>query len=123
MQHPHESHWKASKTILRYICGTVQFRIHYSTRETPLLVGFIDFDWTGDPDDQNSTGYVFTLGSGPINWACKKQSAIALSSAEAEYRAAVQASTEATWLRQILSEFGFEQQHTTTLWCDNQSAL
>eukprot|EP00253_Pinus_taeda_P028537 PITA_28537 len=60
---------------------------------------------------------------GPITWACKKQAAISLSSAEAEYRGAVEASKEALWLRQILSEFGFEQQHPTTLWCDNQSAI
>eukprot|EP00253_Pinus_taeda_P024439 PITA_24439 len=60
---------------------------------------------------------------GPITWACKKQAAISLSSAEAEYRGAVEASKEAWWLRQILSELGFEQQHPTTLWCDNQSAI
>lgn len=124
MQHPHENHWKAAKRILQYIRGTVQFEIHYSAGATPLLVGFIDSDWAGDPDDQKSTiGYVFTLGLGPITWACKKQSALALSSAEVEYRATVQASKEAMWLRQILSEFGFEQQHPTTLWCDNQSAI
>ena len=96
------------------------FRIHYSTGETPLLVGFIDSNWVGDPDDWKSTAsYVFTLGSGPITWACKKQSALALSFVEVEYRATVQASKEAMWFRQILSEFGFEQQHATTLWCDN----
>ena len=73
MKHPHESHWKATKRILRYIRGTVQFEIHYSTGATPLLVGFTDSDWAGDPDDQNSTtGYVFTLGSGHITLACKK---------------------------------------------------
>eukprot|EP00253_Pinus_taeda_P008523 PITA_08523 len=66
---------------------------------------------------------VFTLGSGPITWACKKQAAISLSSVEAEYRGAVEASKEALWLRQILSELGFEHQHPTTLWCDNQSAI
>jgi hypothetical protein len=27
------------------------------------------------------------------------------------------------WLRQILSEFGFQQQHPTSLWCKNQSAI
>eukprot|EP00253_Pinus_taeda_P005010 PITA_05010 len=69
---------------------------------------------------ESTAGYVFTLGSGPITWACKKQAAISLSSAEAEYRGAVEASKEALWLRQDLSEFGFEQQHPTTLWCDNQ---
>eukprot|EP00253_Pinus_taeda_P025381 PITA_25381 len=73
--------------------------------------------------EKSTAGYVFTLGSGPITWACKKQAAISLSSAEAEYRGAVEASKEALWLRQILSDFGFEQQHPTTLWCDNQSAI
>eukprot|EP00253_Pinus_taeda_P016179 PITA_16179 len=72
---------------------------------------------------ESTVGYVFTLGSGPITWACKKQGAIFLSLAEAEYRGAVEASKEALWLRQILSEFGFQQQHPTTLWCDNQSAI
>eukprot|EP00253_Pinus_taeda_P004283 PITA_04283 len=96
-----------------------------SNAETsPVLVGFTDSDWAGDPDDRKSiVGYVFTLGSGPITWACKKQAAISLSSAEAEYRGTVEASKKASWLRQILSEFGFQQQHPTTLWCDNQSAI
>eukprot|EP00253_Pinus_taeda_P033245 PITA_33245 len=117
-------HMEESKRILRYVRGTIQFGIHYNAKETPLLVGFTDSDWAGDPDDRKSTaGYVFTLGSGPITWACKKQAAISLSSAEAEYRGAVEASKEALWLRQILSELGFEQQHPTTLWCDNQSAI
>eukprot|EP00253_Pinus_taeda_P025309 PITA_25309 len=124
MQTPRESHWKAAKRILRYVCATVQFGIHYSAEASPLLVGFTDSDWAGDTDDRKSTaGYVFTLGSGPITWACKKQAAISLSSAEAEYRGSVETSKEALWLRQILSEFAFQQQHPTTLWCDNQSAI
>eukprot|EP00253_Pinus_taeda_P020539 PITA_20539 len=124
MQNSRESHWKAAKRILRYVRGTVQFGIHYSAKAAPLLVGYTDSDWAGDPDDRKSTtGYVFTLGSGPITWACKKQGAISFSSAEAEYRGVVEASKEALCLRQILSEFGFEQQHPTTLWCDNQSAI
>jgi hypothetical protein len=82
------------------------------------LVGFTDSDWANGPDDRKSTaGYVFSLGSGPVTWACKKQQAISLSSAEAEYRAMVNESQEALWLRQILSEFGFQQQHPTILWC------
>eukprot|EP00253_Pinus_taeda_P030197 PITA_30197 len=75
----------------------------------PLLVGFIDSDWAGDPDDWKSiAGYVFTLGSRLITWVYKKQSAIYLSSVEAEYCGAVEASKEALWLRQILLEFGFQ---------------
>jgi hypothetical protein len=110
MQTPHESHWKAAKRILRYAHDTVQFGIHYSSGGTPLLVGFTDSDWVDDPDDWKSiVGYVFSLGSGLVTWACKKQQAIALSSTEAEYRAAVNDNQEALWLQQILSDFGFEQ--------------
>eukprot|EP00253_Pinus_taeda_P027589 PITA_27589 len=73
MQNPRESHWKAAKRILRYVRGTVQFGINYSAKEAPLLVGFTDSDWAGDPNDRKSTiNYVFTLGSGPITWDCKK---------------------------------------------------
>eukprot|EP00253_Pinus_taeda_P033577 PITA_33577 len=107
---------------LHYFLGlqVLQFKEEASL----LLVGFTDSDWVGDPDDRKSTaGHVFTLGSGPIAWACKRQCAISLSSAEAEYCGAVEASKEALWLRQILLEFGFQQQHLTTLWCDNQSVV
>jgi len=67
MKTPHEIHWKAAKRI-------VQFGIHYSLGGNPLLVGFTNSDCIDDPDDHNSTaGYVFSLGLGPVNWACKKQ--------------------------------------------------
>eukprot|EP00253_Pinus_taeda_P016443 PITA_16443 len=91
---------------------------------SPLLVGFTDSYWAGDPNVRKSiAGYVFTLGSRPITWACKKQSAISPSSVEAEYHGIVEVSKEALWLCQIVSEFGFEQQYPTTLWCDNQCAI
>jgi hypothetical protein len=92
MKKPHEIHWKATKRILHYVCGTVQLRIHYSSRGTPLLIGFTYSHWVDDPDDRKSiASYVFKLGLGLVTWACKKQQAIALSSAEVEYRASVNA--------------------------------
>ena len=64
-----------------------------------MLAGFTDSNWASNPDDRNSTiGYVFSLGYGPITWACRKQQALALPLAEAEYQAAVNASQEALWL-------------------------
>jgi hypothetical protein len=62
MQTPYVSHWKETKRVLRYIQHIVQFGMHYSSRGTPLLVGLIDFDWAGDPDDWKSiVGYVSVL--------------------------------------------------------------
>ena len=66
-----------------------------------MLAGFTDSYWADDPDDRKYTaGYVFSMGFGPVTWACKKQQALAISLAEVEYRDAVNSSQEALWLRQ-----------------------
>ena len=83
--------------------------IFYKEKSNLDLIGFTDSDWEGDNTEQNSTsGYVFILIEGPISWLSKKQSAIALSSIEAEYIGVVNATTQCLWLQGILGECGFE---------------
>ena len=74
----------------------MQFNLGYIQFEgAPLLLGFTSSDCNSNLDDQKSTiGYVFTLGSKPITWACREKSAFALSLAEAEYHAVIHASNE-----------------------------
>ena len=63
------------------------------------LSGYTDVDWAGSIADKKSTyGCCFSLGSAMISWQSKKQSSIALITAEAEYIAAWFASCEAIWL-------------------------
>ena len=119
---PRENHWNAGMRILRYIRGTQEYGINYSTGKT--LTGFCDSDWAGDVDSRRSvTGYCFTLGSGCISWISKKQPTVALSSTEVEYKAACFAACEAWWLRRILSDMGEGQQQLTILHCDNHSCM
>ena len=88
------------------------------------LIGFTDSDWAGDNTDQKSTsGYVFMLTKGPISWSSNKQSAIALSSTEAEYRGVVSAATQCLWLQGLLGECGFESEYSSTIYYDNQSTI
>lgn len=103
---PHKSHWKAVKCILRYITGTIRFGIQYSIGSLEL-VSFKYFNWVGSVDDWKSTSrFLYHFGYAPIAWSCKKQSTIALYSAEDEYRAAVLASHEVLWIQKLLTEFG-----------------
>lgn len=121
---PHENHWHAGKRVLRYIAGTLDYGITYTRGGDSNLVGFCDSDWAGDIDGRRSvTGYCFSLGSGVISWISKKQPTVALSSTEAEYKAACFASCEALWLRRLLGDMGAVQQQTTVLLCDNQSCI
>ena len=73
--------------------------IFYKAKFDLDLIGFADNYWAGDNTDRKSTlGYVFILAEGPISWSSKKQSAIALSSTEAEYRGVVNVATQCLWL-------------------------
>ena len=98
MDQPHEIHWKAAKRILHFVKGTRTHGIFYKANSDLELIGFNDSDWAGDSTDRKSTGYVFILTEGPISWSSKKQSAIALSSIELEYRGVVNAATQCLWL-------------------------
>ena len=63
------------------------------------------------------------LAEGPISWSSKKQSAIALSSIEVEYRGVVNAATQCLWLQGILRECGFKSEFSTIIYCDNQRTI
>ena len=104
---PEACHMAAAKRVLRYLKGTRSFRLHYGgeNRDLPLS-GLSDADWAGDKKDRASvSGFVWSLGGGPISWSSKKQNCIALSTTEAEYIALTRAIQEGIWLRQSLSQF------------------
>jgi hypothetical protein len=57
-----------------------------------------------------------------ISWQSRKQSSIALSTAEAEYIDACSASCEAIWLRKLLTGL-FDLEMRAAILCDNQSCI
>ena len=124
---PTKSHWTAVKRILRYIKGTLDLGLLYSNGESVNLVGFSDADWAGDQNDRKSTsGYIFQLSNGAVSWRSKKQSCVALSTAEAEYMALSSAFQEAAWMRQLLSGLigiQVDSLGPTLIFEDNQSTI
>lgn len=123
MHCPSKQHFGAAKRILRYIASTTSYGIWYSKQENFELLGYSDSDWAGAKGDMESTsGNCFTLGSGIVTWASKKQAIVALSSTEAEYMAATTA-CQAVWLRRVLSDLNQMQHQATTIFCDNISTI
>ena len=60
-----EMHLKASKRILRYLKGIIDYGVKFEKRQEFKLYGFSDSDWARSIDDTKSTsGYCFSLGSG-----------------------------------------------------------
>jgi hypothetical protein len=60
---------------------------------------------------------------GAISWSSKLQPFVSLSTTEAEYIAACEAGKEILWLRNCLTEFGYNVDTPSILRIDNQSAL
>ena len=74
MESSKDSHWHAGKRILRYVSGTKDLSIMYSTSENFKLIGYTNSDNGGNIDDRKSTsGYAFHFGTGVVSWASKKQ--------------------------------------------------
>ncbi|CAH9110456.1 unnamed protein product [Cuscuta europaea] len=123
MHCPSTLHWQAVKRVLRYLKGTTHFGIYISAHTPLSLHAFADADWAGDTDTRHSTSaYVIFIGRNPISWSSKKQTTVARSSTEAEYRAIAGATAELTWIRNLLKDLHISPPRAPTVYCDNLSA-
>jgi hypothetical protein len=104
MVEPRHVHWIAVKHVLRYLRGTIGYRLRYVSDVEMKLQGYTNSDWAGSAVDRKSTlGCCFSLGSGVISQLRRKQMSVALSTAEAKYIVASVASREEVWLRKLLA--------------------
>ncbi|XP_028089056.1 uncharacterized protein LOC114289504 [Camellia sinensis] len=124
MEKPKMPHLKATKRILRYVKGIIEYELFYSSTKKSKLVGYRDSDWAGNVDDRKSTaGLVFCLRDTAFTWPLKKQPIVTLSTCEVEYVAIVAGECHAIRLRNLLKEVQEPQQEATEIYVDNTSAI
>ncbi|RVW81314.1 Retrovirus-related Pol polyprotein from transposon TNT 1-94 [Vitis vinifera] len=122
MSRPGKQHWEAVKWILRYLKGSLDTCLCFTSASLKLQ-GYVDADLAGDIDSRKSTtGFVFTLGGTAISWTSNLQKIVTLSTIEAEYVAATEAGKEMIWLHGFLDELG-KKQEMGILHSDSQSAI
>jgi hypothetical protein len=125
---PSPTHWSAVKHIFRYLKGTIRLVLTYGGDDTeitkdPDLTQYVDADHGSNYHRKSISGYVSTIAGGAVAWSSKKQSTVALSTAEAEYVAASHAAKQALWHGYLLDEIGITQPQKSILWSDNQAAI
>ena len=117
-------HYAVVLRILRYLKGTIFDDLHFSSHSSLTLQAYLDTDCAGDPTDRRfTTGYCFLLGDSFISWRSKKQTVVARSSTETEYRALIVTTTKLIWLHWLLQDLGVDYSTATKLHCDNRSAI
>ena len=72
---------------------------------------------------RSTSGYVILLNGAAISWKSKRQSIIALSSAEAEFVAASSLVQEIVYCRKLLAALGYGQSQPTVVYEDNATAI
>ena len=121
---PSKEHWTAVKRIMRYLKGTIDYGLCYDRSSPGECVRYSDADWAGDLKDRKSTsGYLFQICGTAVSWRSKKQTCVALSTAEAEYMALASAAQEAIWLQHLVGDLGNKPVDPMVLYEDNQSAI
>nr|GEV81748.1 copia protein [Tanacetum cinerariifolium] len=117
------SHLEAVKRIFRYIKGTSHLGLWYPKGTGLETIVYADSNHTRDYVDHKSTSGVCTfVGCCLTSWFSKKQTALAISTTEAEYVSARKACQQALWMKQALVDYNVKLDDVPVLF-DNKGAI
>lgn len=107
MLSPWELHMEAIYRILCYLKSSSGKELLFSRHDHLKIKAYTDVDWVGSIMDWRSTlGYCTFVGSNLVIWPSNKQSVVAKSNVEAEFRAMAHEVCETLWFKIILKELG-----------------
>lgn len=119
-----EDHWKMVKTILRYIASKLHYGLQFDKFENLDITAFYDADWGANLyDRQSTTGFCIYLGSILINQGAKKQTVVARSSINVEYKSLANTVAEIAWVKSLLSELAIPIKGAPSIYYDNLSMV
>jgi len=147
MSCPGEEQVAAAKQVIKYLYATKDYGITYTRKlagaphlfmhvrknrtavedesgDSRIVVSYADADLAGDVDTRKSTtGFGALLCGGLICWTSKLQSTVALSTAEAETNAGVEAVKQLMHIRLFLQELDQIQDSPSVVFEDNNAAI
>ena len=91
--------------------------------ETPELHAYADASWANELCHHSVSGYAWFYAGGLILHVSKKQTTVALSSAEVEYMAVTHVVQEGLWLRPLFSELSLPFQAPIRIFLDNTGVI
>lgn len=112
--------------MLRYLGGTITQGLilaPYNPLHKSSLRAYRDSDWASDSDDMRSTsGSCVYFKLNLVSWSSKKQSLVARSNTETEYKALEHTTYEVLWKYSLLNELHISYLPLALLY-DNLSAI
>ena len=110
MAAPTVEHQETLKRLVRYCSGRPRAELRFHVQKLPPIVQiFVDSDWAGDVQSRRSTtGLVAQMGGHLVRHNSTMQTAIGLSSGEAEYYALCRGAATGLGMCSHLKDFGYE---------------
>nr|GEU80092.1 copia protein [Tanacetum cinerariifolium] len=122
-ENPKTTHLEAVKRIFRYIKGTTHLGLWYPKETERETIVYVDSDHAGDYVVRKSTSGVCTfMGCCLTSRFAKKQTALAISTTEAEYVSAGKACQQALWMKKALIDYDIRLDDVLIM-CDNKGAI
>ena len=111
--------------ILGYLAGTKILGITYckpkdDAKDKNLFHGFANAAYENKFDLKSTTGYIFKVAGGAINWKLRKQRIIALSSTKGRIRRAFEGIIRAVMVRKPVRRIGISQESSMIVKGDNE---
>ena len=123
MDKPTKVHWDAAMMVLRYLKSSPGKGLLFKRNPSLDVVAYTDADYAGSVEDRKSTsGFCVFVGGNLVTWRSKKQTVVARSSAESEYRAMAQTAAEIMWVKSVLTELQEKVSLPMLMMCDNRAA-
>ncbi|GJZ66372.1 hypothetical protein Tco_0623068 [Tanacetum coccineum] len=120
---PKESHLIVVKRIFMYMKGTLNLGLWYPKGSGFDLKAYSDSDYVGCNLNRKSTsGGCQILGGKLVCWSAKKQSSVAMSSAEVKYVAAARCCAQVLWIKSQLADYDVLYDNVL-IFCDNTSVI
>ncbi|GBO06054.1 Retrovirus-related Pol polyprotein from transposon TNT 1-94 [Araneus ventricosus] len=116
---PTKDDWKHVERIYIYLRGTSNVGLLYKSHVQTEFSVSSDADHASDEKTRRSTSGMVSMNScSAITWRSRLQHSVAISSFEAEYVAASEASNQLVWLKLLFKEL-FEYDGSPFLYVDN----
>lgn len=119
--------WNEAKRVLRYLKGTSTLSLVLKSHVPNIegdIVTYTDADFAGYRKDcKSNSGYVVFYNGAPIDWTCRKQDSVSLSSCESEYISLAETCQELLWIKRLIQEVLNKTISPPIVKEDNQSAI
>ena len=122
---PTKADLAAAIRILRYLLHTPHVKLTFRRPKdgSPRVCAYVDAAWSNAPQCKSRFGYIVYVFGCPIIWESKITTMVCLSTAEAEYVAAVHAAKTALWLSPMFAQLCGTRITTITMLEDNKACI